>query len=582
MTYYRSIILLFTVFLFFTSCNSIKKTSAVDSKATTKETELSVEEQRKFDYFFYEACREKMKGNLEKSAVYLGECLKLDPSSSASMYELANILVAGQQPDKAQGVLERAVYYNPDNLWYKLLLADLYQNNKFPAKAISIYQDFVKEDHENIEYRYSLAQLYQQNKEYDKALDEYAYLEKVLGLNELIILEKEKIYVALGKNKQALAELNRLIEKFPDEARYYGYIADYYFYQKDLENARVFYQKVLEKDTKNGLAYFSLGNVELIANDTTKFEDYYSKALRNEYLPFDTKFQRLIPFLSQVTEKQFDAPYIDRFFSDLVYAHPQEANAYIYYGSYLKIVGRNSDALSIYAKALELNEKEETVWQDYLLLLADNKSFDSLYVEGKKAILNFPENSFFYLLTGSASMQLNKNEEANDLFVKGVKSAGENTAMKAQLYANLGDVNYALNKSTDAFYYFEESLKLNELNIVVLNNYSYYLSVEKKDLDKAEKMSSQCVDMEPGNSTYLDTYAWVLFMKERYLEAKYIIERAIDNGGDVNDVIVEHYGDILYKIGDVEGALVQWKKTLEINPTNKNVPAKIEQKKYIE
>ena len=101
-----------------------------------------------------------------------------------------------------------------------------------------------------------------------------------------------KIYVALGKNKQALAELNRLIEKFPDEARYYGYIADYYFYQKDLENARVFYQKVLEKDTKNGLAYFSLGNVELIANDTTKFEDYYSKALRNEYLPFDTKFQR--------------------------------------------------------------------------------------------------------------------------------------------------------------------------------------------------------------------------------------------------------------------------------------------------
>ena len=122
-------------------------------------------------------------------------------------------------------------------------------------------------------------------------------------------------------------------------------------------------------------------------------------------------------------------------YTKLLRAHPQEANAYIYYGSYLKIVGRNSDALSIYAKALELNEKEETVWQDYLLLLADNKSFDSLYVEGKKAILNFPENSFFYLLTGSASMQLNKNEEANDLFVKGVKSAGENTAMKAQLYA---------------------------------------------------------------------------------------------------------------------------------------------------
>ena len=117
---------------------------------------------------------------------------------------------------------------------------------------------------------------------------------------------------------------------------------------------------------------------------------------------------------------------------------------------------------------------------------------------------------------------------------------------------------------------------------MVLNNYSYYLSVLGKDLDKAERMSAKTIEIEPGNATFLDTYAWILFKKGQFLEAKFIIERAIDNMDEPSGVVVEHYGDILFKNGNINGALEQWKKALEIGGHSDLLEQKIERKEYID
>ena len=126
------------------------------------------------------------------------------------------------------------------------------------------------------------------------------------------------------------------------------------------------------------------------------------------------------------------------------------------------------------------------------------------------------------------------------------------------------------------------ALQIDENNVVVLNNFSYYLSLDNSDLERAEKMISKCIELEPGNATYLDTYAWVLFKRGRYFEAKYIIERAIDNGGTESNVIVEHYGDILYKNGNVSEALIQWKKSLDMGNQSEVLLKKIEKNIYVE
>jgi Tfp pilus assembly protein PilF len=121
---------------------------------------------------------------------------------------------------------------------------------------------------------------------------------------------------------------------------------------------------------------------------------------------------------------------------------------------------------------------------------------------------------------------------------------------------------------------YEEALAYNPNNLYVLNNYSYYLALRKENLERAEKMSAQTVKDQPNNSSFLDTYAWVLYMREKYREAKKIIERALAVPG-ASSTLYEHCGDILFQLGDVEGAVVQWEKARSLTTQHDIIDKKI-------
>ncbi len=579
---YRTAIIIFASVILL-ACSSKKAVvSDKSGKSSIQKTVLTSEEQRKFDFFFNEAAREKMKGNIQKSVMYLNECLKLDPTSAATMYELANILVAGNEVVKAQALLERAMYLEPDNIWYKLMLAELYQQNKLGIKAIAIYEDMVSRYPNNEGYLYGLAKLYQNNGEFEKSIDTYEKLEKAVGFNEVIILEKEQLYLSQKENKEAFNELQRLIKKDPTEPRYYGYMAEYYLYINDITNAKLYFKKVIEMDPGNSLAYFSLGNIAKSENNEDDFIMYYEEGLAQTGTPFEVKFQRILPLLMKSADSNEDYSYIEDFFKILIDTHPNEVNAYIYLGNYYQATNDKEKALKCFEKSIVIQPSNEMVWQEYILLLLGTEDVDLAYTKSLQAVDLFPSNPFFYLVAASSAMQKEENQKALDLLEKGYPNIQDNDKMKAQYMGTMGDVYYALKQPDKAFTSYDESLKYDEFNIVVLNNYSYYLTLENKDLDKAESMSSKCINLEPGNATYLDTYAWVLFKRGSYFEAKYIIERAIDNGGDSSDVIVEHYGDILYKSGDVDHAIEQWNKSKSMGNSSELLERKIETGTYIE
>ena len=567
-----------------TSCKSVEKTvrKKGNTEVKVQPVKLSDEEQRKFEYFFFEGIREKMKGNIQKSLMYYNECLKLDPTSAVTMYEMANIYYNVKDMVKAQGLLERAVTINTENIWYKLLLAEVYQMNQLTDNAIQIYEQLVNKYPDNDEYLYGLAQLYQKNKKYDKALETYNKLEEKIGINEVITLEKEKIYLDMKKNKSALSELEKLIKKYPAESRYYGFIADYYLYLKDYDNALKYYNKVLEINPENGIAYFSISNLDIIKKDTIGFKKNFEKGLLSKGTPYEVKLQKILPLIVNRQNGFIKDNDIEDFFNILNENYPFQSNGFIYYANFLKSIKKNEKALNAFKKAASIDPNNDMVWQEIIFLEYDLQKMDDIKKDGVIAIDKFPQNPLFYLLTGSAFMQSQDYDKALDYFKKGINFVGNNDKLKSQFLASVGDCYYSLKDSKTAFQYYDEALKLDELNLIVLNNYSYYLSLEKKDLSKAEKMISKCVELEPGNSTYLDTYAWVMFQMKRYFEAKYLIERAIDNGGNENDVILEHYGDILFMNGDKEGAITQWKKALKLGKGSGKLEEKIEKGEYIE
>ncbi|MGQ1785568.1 tetratricopeptide repeat protein [Saccharicrinis sp. GN24d3] len=579
----RNLYLLLVLIIGIVGCKSVKEAGTVELVTSTKGSVLSGQNKRKFDYFFYEGQRLKMNGDLNKAKNYFVECLKIDSLSATCYFELANIAIAAKNYKAAQDLLSNSVRLSPNNKWYQILLGDLYQQNKEIPKAIATYEKLVERFPDSDEFTYILAQLYQNNKQFQNAIDAYNKLQNSIGINEAISTEKEKIYLEMGKEGMALKEINRLIDENPYEPRYYGFLGDLYMYNKNYSKAEQSYNKILEVDAGNGMGFFSLANVKLQQADTISFFNYFGKALEDEDLALEVKFQQLLPLLMGKDFKEYnDTTVVIGLFNKLTDVHNDDARSYIYYANYLQNNNKKKAALVEYKKALSIDKSNPSVWQDMFFLEIDLAKFDDLYEDAREVLVIFPEVPLFNLFYAMGAMQKEEYQNAREKLLNGLKFVGENAALKGQFHAYLGDVEHSLGKPNEAFKHYENALKIDENNVVVLNNYSYYLSVENKELEKAEKMISRCIELESGNATYLDTYAWVLFKRGRFFEAKYIIERAMDNGGDSSEVIVEHYGDILFMNNKVNEAIVQWKKSLEMGNKSEVLKRKIELKEYVE
>jgi tetratricopeptide (TPR) repeat protein len=146
--------------------------------------------------------------------------------------------------------------------------------------------------------------------------------------------------------------------------------------------------------------------------------------------------------------------------------------------------------------------------------------------------------------------------------------------LKSNFLEQIADIYYQQGNTKKAFEAFDAALENNPYNVLTLNNYAYYLSLLKQDLDKAERMASEVIRQQPDNATYIDTYAWVLFQKGNYNLAKFYMESAISKNREPSGELYEHYGDILQAIGNTSGAVAEWQKALELkSEAGENVKA---------
>lgn len=194
-----------------------------------------------------------------------------------------------------------------------------------------------------------------------------------------------------------------------------------------------------------------------------------------------------------------------------------------------------------------------------------------------------PDEIAFYYYAGIAYIHNEDKDNALETFKRGTAVLDEhsNPEVAADFYSLLGHLYSDRGLMEEAFAAYDSCLQWKPDDVEALNNYAYFLSLEGRELTKAEQMSSRTVIAQPDNATYLDTYAWVLFMQGRYAEAKGYIERAIVCDSTSNAVITEHAGDIFAMSGDVEQAITYWQRALADDPDNKILQRKIKKKKYI-
>jgi tetratricopeptide (TPR) repeat protein len=141
----------------------------------------------------------------------------------------------------------------------------------------------------------------------------------------------------------------------------------------------------------------------------------------------------------------------------------------------------------------------------------------------------------------------------------------------------MGDILHQKGREQEAFAAYDSCLQWKDDNIGCLNNYAYYLSEKGLQLDKAEQMSYRTIKAEPKNATFLDTYAWILFMQRRYSEAKIYIDQTLQCDSDSSAVLLEHAGDIYFHVGEEDKAVSFWQKALEKASDNSEIKGERQQ-----
>ncbi|HRP60027.1 MAG TPA: tetratricopeptide repeat protein [Vicingus sp.] len=575
------IIIIVSCLIFF-GCSSSKTAEKSPVVKSGKKVELSEQDKMKYDFMFFNANKERMIGNYQLSAGLFLQCIELDPSQPTAYYELANIFDLTNQNKEAIGYAQKAVNLDGDNYWFRFLYAHLLQKSNNIEEAVKQYQILSQKNPHNIDLLYNLAGTQLYSGKYEEALKTYNKLETEVGISEEISLQKQKIYIKLNNIEKAAEELEKLSNKFPDETKYQGYLADMYLVNNMPEKAFEIYKKILEKDPNDPYSHLALYEYYKNKGDKEKAAQEIKQVFENKDFSIDTKMQILLQYYAQSeskTEIKQDAYDLSKL---LIQTHPDDAKSYTIYGDFLNRDKKLDGAKENYLKAIELDSSRFALWRQVMFIESEMQDFNGMLKHSKMALDLFPNQPLFYFFYGISNIQNKTYQEAIDYLELGKDFVVSNPPLLAQFYANLGDSYYRVKDHKNSDKYYEKALEIEPNNIYVLNNYSYYLSLRGENLERAEELSLKANELEPNQPNYEDTYAWILYKQGKYVAAKEWLEKAIENGGKNNAVIIEHLGDVNAKLGNIEKALELWIKAKSLGETSELIDKKIADKKLYE
>jgi len=548
----------------------------------SKQKDINESNKLEFQYSFIEGVKYKLLGEYRNSIKWFKRCLKIDRRSSAVRFELANIYIINGDLDSAMQLLRDAIYYNSGNKWYKLQLANVYKQKSMIKQACKIYNDLYKEDSGRIEYLYMESELFLSIEDWKSALKVFELIEREQGISEIISLEKYKVYIKLEEPKAAHKELNKLIKKFPEKTEYLAMLAEVYISKNKNKKAINIFNKMLEINPENGYVYFYIADYYKSINSFEKFKEYVDIAFAKSNVNIEHKVQYLIKLYLSADKINIDKNFIGMILNKLLKTYPNNLSILSLQVDILKSEGNINTARDIIGKMLHIDKHQYKTWEQLLLLDNQINDFVSLKIHSKSAIVYFPDEPLPYLFNGISYLLEKKYSESFKILLKGEKNVINNPYLKSQFYSYIAESLYNLNRQEEAFEYFDKTIEIDPNNISVLNNYSYYLSEANINLDKAEKMISICIEKEFDNPTYLDTYAWVLFKRGKYSEALFYIKRVVELDKENSSILMEHFGDILYKNNKIEEALKAWKKSRDLGNDSKELQQKILKGKLIE
>lgn len=547
---------------------------------------ISHNDSLRFKMYYYEAVKQQISGNYDAAYDLLEHCIGINPNAAEAYFMLSFYDGILKGDSAAFADVKKASELNPSNNAYLERIGVGYVSMGNLDEAVKAYEKLSRNSPERSDVLDFLAQLYSRQKDYDKMLDVLNRMEALEGASEDLTLAKMRVYSLQGKKEEEYNELKNMSEKHPNDMNYRVMLGNWLLQNGRPDEAGKLYIEVLQAEPENIMARMSMIDYYRTSGQAMRADSLQEVMLVSPKTPVDGKMALMRQVVADNEKNGADSTLVIDLFKKILKEPQETSDMAQLYAAYLTLKKMPQDSISKVLETVLAISPDNVAARLQLIQAEWNKQdFDRVIELSNQALDYSPDELAFYYFLGFAYIQKDDDDSALEVLRRGVSQINDqsNPSLVSDFYAIMGDILHDKGDDKGAYAAYDSCLQWKDDNYGCLNNYAYYLSVENKDLDKAAQMSYRTVQAEPDNSTFLDTYAWILFMQKKYAEALQYIDMAVKNDTTKSAVIIEHAGDIHAVNGDIDGAVKYWNEALKAGAENETVlRRKIKLRKYVE
>lgn len=578
--YYRRFMYLRTLLLLLLPFNSwiaVNSLSAQDN-----------DRQLRYDAFFLEAMMQREQSANDAAFDLLRHCVEIDSTRAEAYYFLGQYYDSMRKKEEALHCYSKAAQLSPTDITILEGLSEAYRLNGRQEEAIATLEKIMTLDHEREDVLTMLVQLNHHQGKYAEAINCIERIEELEGKSAHLSSIKGELYTLLGNKEAAIAEMKALADHYPNDISYRGMYGEMLLNNGEQDAAYQVFLSICQDEPDNLSAQFFLQNYYQETGQQDKADSLTMHILLNKEATIEQQKALIWKLISNNEQQGGDSTVILNLFDRLLQEPQKDAKMAILCTSYMSVKRMPEDTIAGMLKRILSIEPDEAVSRLKLVGYAWQQDSMPMVVDLCKMGRQYnPDQLAFYYYQSLAHYRMKQNDEALAALKAGVKINNEDTDpdLLSDCYELMGDMLYRKGREKEAFAAYDSCLQWKPNNIGCLNNYAYYLSELNTELERAEKMSKQTIEAEPKNATYLDTYAWILFLQGRKAEAKIYIDEATQLIQDSieNAVIIEHAADIYAENGMIDKAVELWEKVKEVaeGEQRKLITRKINKRKYI-
>ena len=505
-------------------------------------------DKKKNAIYFSNGLQSKYREDTDGAIRNFEQALRYMPDDAASMFELSEQYSNAGRTEEAFNMIQKAVKLDPENKWYQIRLGLFYRNLDQYDKFIKLYEDLTKKYPDDPDMLSELIDVYLVTEKYDKAVEKMDLLEQQLGANEFITEQRLNVFKRQGNNKKVISELEKLIENNPENVRYYGMLAQVFAETGKDKEALKTYERMKEINPNDPYIHISLLEFYEKGGEMDKAFNELLAVIRNKSLDLTTKANIYDYWMQKNNQSKQINEQVRQCGDAFIETHPDNKLGYLVLGSYYMVNENAQKSKELHQKALAIDSTDFRAWQNLIISESRLDENEAVRDHAVAALKYYPMQPVFYWYAGVANAVLENDDDAITYLEKGRRYTSDKLQM-ANFDAFLGDIYHKQGEEEKAFDAYDRTLRNDPDNVLVLNNYAYYLAVKGQDLDMALEMSTKAIAAEPDNPTYLDTHAWVLYMKGDYKEAEKHMKKAMKLLKEPDATYTKHYEAILNKLG---------------------------------